>query len=82
MHRTVLAMRRASGPHRLFCTASADQITITQPDDWHLHVRDQAGMKSVVRHTAAHFSRAVIMPNLVPPVTTADKVGPRAQVTH
>lgn len=48
-----------------------DQITITQPDDWHLHVRDGAGLCSVVPHTASTFARAVIMPNLVPPVTTA-----------
>ena len=74
MHRSMLAMRRIPGSRRLLCSATADQVTITTPDDWHLHVRDQAGMKSVVHHTAAHFRRAVIMPNLVPPVTTADKV--------
>jgi dihydroorotase len=48
-----------------------DQITITRPDDWHLHVRDGEALKTVVPHTAAQFGRAIIMPNLRPPVTTA-----------
>jgi dihydroorotase len=48
-----------------------EQITITRPDDWHLHVRDGAPLKTVVPHTAAQFGRAIIMPNLKPPVTTA-----------
>ena len=46
------------------------QITITRPDDWHLHVRDGAAMAAVVPHSAAQFGRAIIMPNLRPPVTT------------
>ncbi len=44
---------------------------MTRPDDWHLHVRDGAVLQTVVPHTAAQFGRAVIMPNLRPPVTTA-----------
>ena len=48
-----------------------DQITITRPDDWHLHVRDGDPLHTVVPHTAAQFGRAIIMPNLKPPVTTA-----------
>ena len=47
------------------------QLTITKPDDWHLHVRDGAALNTVVPHTAAEFGRAIIMPNLKPPVTTA-----------
>jgi dihydroorotase len=47
------------------------EITITRPDDWHLHVRDGDALKDVVPHTAAQFGRAIIMPNLKPPVTTA-----------
>ena len=47
-------------------------ITITQPDDWHLHVRDNEYLANVVPHTAAVFSRAVIMPNLKPPVTKVE----------
>jgi dihydroorotase len=46
-------------------------LTITRPDDWHLHVRDGAAMASVLPHSAAQFGRALIMPNLRPPVTTA-----------
>ena len=47
------------------------RLTITRPDDWHLHLRDGATMAAVVRHTAARFGRAIVMPNLKPPVTTA-----------
>ena len=46
-------------------------ITITRPDDWHLHVRDGEALQAVLPHTAAQFGRAIIMPNLRPPVTTA-----------
>ena len=47
------------------------EFTITRPDDWHLHVRDGAALGAVVPHTARQFGRAIIMPNLKPPVTTA-----------
>lgn len=46
------------------------EITIIKPDDWHLHLRDHEKMEAVVNDTARQFSRAIIMPNLVPPVTT------------
>jgi dihydroorotase len=46
-------------------------LTLTRPDDWHLHVRDGDALSTVVPHTAAQFGRAIIMPNLRPPVTTA-----------
>ncbi|MCM5678779.1 dihydroorotase [Schlegelella sp. S2-27] len=46
-------------------------LTLTRPDDWHLHVRDGAAMQTVVPDTARQFGRAIIMPNLRPPVTTA-----------
>lgn len=46
------------------------QITIRRPDDWHLHLRDGAMLRAVAKHSAAHFGRAIIMPNLVPPVVT------------
>ncbi len=52
-------------------TSTATSFTITRPDDWHLHVRDGDALHTVVPHTAAQFGRAVIMPNLRPPVTTA-----------
>jgi dihydroorotase len=45
-------------------------LTLTRPDDWHLHVRDGDALATVVPHTAAQFGRAIIMPNLRPPVTT------------
>lgn len=45
-------------------------LTITRPDDWHLHVRNGAVLKTVMPHTAKQFARAIIMPNLKPPVTT------------
>jgi len=47
-------------------------LTITRPDDWHLHLRDGAAMRDVLPHTAARFGRAIVMPNLKPPVTTTD----------
>ena len=54
-------------------TAAQNTLTITRPDDWHLHVRDGAPLHTVVPHTAAQFGRAIIMPNLRPPVTTAQQ---------
>ena len=47
-----------------------DTITLTRPDDWHLHLRDGAMLDAVTPDTAADFGRALIMPNLVPPVVT------------
>jgi len=48
-----------------------DSLTITRPDDWHLHLRDGAALEAVLPHTARQFARAIVMPNLRPPVTTA-----------
>lgn len=48
-------------------------LTLTRPDDWHVHVRDGDALHTVVPHTAAQFARAIIMPNLRPPVTTAQQ---------
>ena len=47
-----------------------DTLTLTRPDDWHLHLRDGAAMADVLPHTARQFARAIVMPNLRPPVTT------------
>jgi dihydroorotase len=55
-----------SAPH-----AQSRTLTLTRPDDWHLHLRDGAALASVVAHTARQFGRAIVMPNLKPPVTTA-----------
>jgi dihydroorotase len=54
-------------------TTPADTLTITRPDDWHLHVRDGAALHAVLPHSAQQFGRALIMPNLRPPVTTAQQ---------
>jgi dihydroorotase len=45
-------------------------LTLTRPDDWHIHLRDGEAMQAIVGHTARQFARAIIMPNLKPPVTT------------
>ena len=47
-----------------------DTLKIRRPDDWHLHLRDGAALAAVLPHTAAQFARAIVMPNLKPPVTT------------
>jgi dihydroorotase len=49
------------------------ELTIRRPDDWHLHLRDGAMLQAVLPETARHFGRAIIMPNLVPPVVTAEQ---------
>ena len=49
-----------------------NSITITRPDDWHLHLRDGAALKAVLPDTARQFARAIVMPNLRPPVTTTE----------
>lgn len=48
------------------------KLTLRRPDDWHLHLRDGAMMRAVAPETARHFGRAIIMPNLIPPVVTRD----------
>ena len=48
-----------------------DSLTLTRPDDWHVHLRDGAAMAAVLPATARQFARAIVMPNLKPPVTTA-----------
>ena len=51
---------------------TSSKIELIQPDDWHLHIRDGDVMKDVLADTARQFARAIIMPNLKPPVTTVD----------
>ncbi|MFN3823123.1 MAG: dihydroorotase [Pseudorhodobacter sp.] len=56
-------------------------LTLRRPDDWHLHLRDGAMLQGVLPETARHFARAIIMPNLIPPVVTAaDAVAYRARI--
>ena len=58
-----------------------NRVTIRKPDDWHLHVRDGAMLRAVLPYTAKHFGRAILMPNLVPPVrTTQDAIAYRKRV--
>jgi dihydroorotase len=49
------------------------KITLTRPDDWHLHLRDGEALAAVLPHTARQFARAIVMPNLKPPVTTVEQ---------
>jgi dihydroorotase len=51
-------------------TTIPNKLTIRRPDDWHLHLRDGATLSAVLPFTAAHYGRAIVMPNLTPPVTT------------
>jgi len=52
-----------------------EKITLTRPDDWHAHFRDGTALKSVAAATARQFARAIVMPNLKPPVTTVEQAG-------
>uniref|UniRef100_A0A453FEI2 dihydroorotase n=1 Tax=Aegilops tauschii subsp. strangulata TaxID=200361 RepID=A0A453FEI2_AEGTS len=76
---------RPSPPHRVrvhpprhrpstrasaMASSAPQELTITRPDDWHLHLRDGDVMATVLPHSARHFERAIVMPNLKPPVTT------------
>jgi dihydroorotase len=49
---------------------SINRLVLRQPDDWHVHLRDGEMLKLVAPYTARQFARAIVMPNLVPPVTT------------
>ena len=53
-------------------TESPNRLTIRRPDDWHVHLRDGAVLQGVAKHTAHQFARAIVMPNLSPPVTTVE----------
>jgi len=60
---------------------NASDFVIRRPDDWHLHLRDGAMLRAVTGHSSAHFARAIIMPNLVPPVVaTADAAAYRGRI--
>ena len=54
-------------------TSPQQTLTIRKPDDWHVHLRDGALLQAVVGHTAAQFARAIVMPNLKPPITTTEQ---------
>ncbi len=58
-------------PTQPACVPDGTVLELDRPDDWHLHLRDGDALRSVLPHTAAQFGRAIVMPNLKPPVTTA-----------
>ena len=60
--------------------SESQTLTIRRPDDWHVHLRDGAMLAGVVAHTARQFARAIVMPNLSPPVTTVAMEIGRAHV--
>ena len=53
-------------------TAQPQVLKIRRPDDWHIHLRDGDMLKTVVPYTSEIYGRAIVMPNLVPPVTSVD----------
>ena len=55
----------------VYAQPMSQTLTLRRPDDWHLHLRDGAMLRAVVPETARHFARAIVMPNLVPPVVTS-----------
>ncbi|KAL4620426.1 hypothetical protein ACB092_06G153000 [Castanea dentata] len=63
-------LEKFEGRKQLRCKGTKMELTLTQPDDWHLHLRDGDLLEGVVSHSASHFGRAIVMPNLKPPVTT------------
>ena len=58
-----------SGHRHITAKPMTDRLTIRRPDDWHVHLRDGAMLRAVAGHTARQFARAIVMPNLSPPVT-------------
>jgi hypothetical protein len=67
-----------SGQHKGKAVSEKSRIEIRKPDDWHVHLRDGEMLKAVAGHTARQFARAIVMPNLVPPVTTSPPPRPIA----
>ena len=55
---------------RKFVGGGMKQLSIRRPDDWHLHLRDGKMLAAVIDDSSRHFGRAIIMPNLIPPVVT------------
>src|ERR1700688_3502579 len=67
----IIAWRvKPTRPPRRHTLLTMQELTIRRPDDWHLHLRDGDGLRAVLPFTARRFARAMVMPNLHPPVTT------------
>ncbi|KAL1329991.1 hypothetical protein HN51_047160 [Arachis hypogaea] len=62
--------KRFENHKRFNCKGTRMELSITQPDDWHLHLRDGDLLEGIIPHSAKHFGRAIVMPNLKPPITT------------
>lgn len=78
---TMTAQGRRGKDRKERVCALTKRLTIRRPDDWHLHLRDGAMLEGVLPHSASDFSRAIIMPNLVPPVVTmADALAYRERI--
>lgn len=79
--RSITTCTKSSAQATPIQSGEEQRLTIVRPDDWHLHARDDATLKAVIPHTAKVFGRAIIMPNLVPPITTVDQaVGYRERI--
>ena len=68
--RHLQAVAGAAARHPIERESPLQRLTIRRPDDWHLHLRDGAMLEAVLPWSVAHFARAIVMPNLVPPLVT------------
>ncbi|KAJ9686301.1 hypothetical protein PVL29_015277 [Vitis rotundifolia] len=67
---SILPFARIEVPNQVKVKGARMELSLTQPDDWHLHLRDGDLLEAVVSHSASHFGRGIVMPNLKPPITT------------
>ncbi|XP_057955525.1 dihydroorotase, mitochondrial isoform X1 [Malania oleifera] len=65
-----LPFAKIKGPNSFIAKGVKMELSLTRPDDWHLHLRDGDLLEAVISHSASHFGRAIVMPNLKPPITT------------
>ncbi|CAK9171073.1 unnamed protein product [Ilex paraguariensis] len=67
---SILPLAKTGRVKEVKSSSAKMELSITRPDDWHLHLRDGDLLEAVVSHSAHHFGRAIVMPNLKPPITT------------
>ncbi|KAL6330549.1 hypothetical protein AAG906_040480 [Vitis piasezkii] len=78
---SILPFARIEVPNQVKVKGARMELSLTQPDDWHLHLRDGDLLEAVVSHSASHFGRGIVMPNLKPPIaTTAAAVAYRESI--